>query len=78
MAGTKRKPDEPTDDRVLPHSLDAERAVLGGVLLNNQAYFDAAWLPPEAFYRRASFEAVGQPYEEAGIAHITMRRSLQG
>lgn len=53
MAGTKRKPVEPTDDRVLPHSLDAERAVLGGVLLNNQAYFDAAWLPPEAFYRRA-------------------------
>ena len=32
----------------------------------------------EAFYRRAGFEAVGQPYEEAGIAHITMRRSLQG
>ena len=32
----------------------------------------------EAFYRRAGFEGVGQPYEEAGIAHITMRRSLQG
>lgn len=32
----------------------------------------------EAFYRRAGFEAAGQPYEEAGIAHITMRRSLQG
>ena len=26
----------------------------------------------EAFYRRAGFEVAGQPYEEAGIAHITM------
>jgi len=30
----------------------------------------------EGFYRRASFEPVGGPYEEAGIAHITMRRAL--
>lgn len=30
------------------------------------------------FYRRAGFEAVGQPFDEAGIPHITMRRSLRG
>lgn len=40
------------DAPVLPHSLDAERAVLGGVLLNNQAFFDAIDLRPETFYRR--------------------------
>ena len=30
----------------------------------------------EGFYRRAAFEVVGEPYEEAGIAHITMQRAL--
>jgi predicted GNAT family N-acyltransferase len=28
------------------------------------------------FYERAGYTAVGDVYEEAGIAHITMRRSL--
>ncbi len=28
----------------------------------------------EGFYLRAGFEAVGEPFEEAGIPHITMRR----
>ena len=31
----------------------------------------------EGFYRRAGFEVAGEPYEEAGIAHITMRRALR-
>jgi len=31
----------------------------------------------EAFYQRAGFVAVGEPYEEAGIAHITMQRALR-
>ncbi|MFT4243203.1 MAG: YbgC/FadM family acyl-CoA thioesterase [Acidovorax sp.] len=30
----------------------------------------------EGFYRRAGFAVVGEPYEEAGIAHIAMARSL--
>ncbi|WP_367068645.1 YbgC/FadM family acyl-CoA thioesterase [Oryzisolibacter sp. LB2S] len=30
----------------------------------------------EGFYLRAGFEAVGEPFEEAGIPHITMRRVL--
>ena len=30
----------------------------------------------EGFYHRAGFAAVGEPYEEAGIAHIAMARSL--
>lgn len=31
----------------------------------------------EVFYLRAGFSIVGEPYEEAGIPHITMRLSLQ-
>ncbi len=30
----------------------------------------------EGFYRRAGFAVVGEPYEEAGIAHIAMARGL--
>ncbi|GAO22670.1 4-hydroxybenzoyl-CoA thioesterase [Alicycliphilus sp. B1] len=30
----------------------------------------------EGFYRRAGFEVQGEPFEEAGIPHITMRRAL--
>ena len=28
------------------------------------------------FYERAGYTAVGHEYEEAGIAHVTMRRAL--
>ena len=30
----------------------------------------------EGFYRRLGFEGQGEPYEEAGIPHLTMRRAL--
>ena len=30
----------------------------------------------EPFYRRAGFVVLGAPYEEAGIAHITMVKDL--
>jgi predicted GNAT family N-acyltransferase len=30
----------------------------------------------EGFYRRAGFAVVGERFEEAGIAHVTMRRGL--
>ncbi|MCF6745434.1 GNAT family N-acetyltransferase [Blastococcus sp. KM273128] len=35
-----------------------------------------AQLPARRFYERAGYTAVGEVYEEAGIAHITMRRPL--
>ena len=31
----------------------------------------------ENFYRRAGFSVVGEPYEEAGIAHISMQKTLR-
>ncbi|TYP81203.1 GNAT family N-acetyltransferase [Blastococcus xanthinilyticus] len=35
-----------------------------------------AQLPARRFYERAGYVAVGEVYEEAGIAHVTMRRAL--
>jgi predicted GNAT family N-acyltransferase len=35
-----------------------------------------AQLTARGFYERAGYAPVGEVYEEAGIAHITMRRSL--
>jgi predicted GNAT family N-acyltransferase/uncharacterized glyoxalase superfamily protein PhnB len=35
-----------------------------------------AQLTARGFYERAGYAAVGDVYEEAGIAHVTMRRSL--
>jgi predicted GNAT family N-acyltransferase len=35
-----------------------------------------AQLPARAFYERAGYTAVGDVYQEAGLAHVTMRRPL--
>ena len=35
-----------------------------------------AQVPARRFYEREGYEAVGDVYEEAGIAHVTMRRAL--
>ena len=47
----------------------AVRRGLRGVELHAQ-------VPARRFYERAGYVAVGEEYEEAGIAHVTMRRSL--
>jgi predicted GNAT family N-acyltransferase len=35
-----------------------------------------AQLPARRFYERAGYEPVGEVYEEAGIAHVTMRHRI--
>ncbi len=51
MAKTERRQVKSPIAPSLPHSLDAERAVLGGVLLNNNAINAAIEnLPPEDFF----------------------------
>ncbi|MGY1711390.1 GNAT family N-acetyltransferase [Geodermatophilus sp. SYSU D00758] len=35
-----------------------------------------AQVSARGFYERAGYTAVGEEYEEAGIAHVTMRRAL--
>ncbi|SDO69219.1 GNAT family N-acetyltransferase [Geodermatophilus sp. DSM 45219] len=37
-----------------------------------------AQLTARGFYERAGYAAVGDVYQEAGIAHVTMRRALPG
>ncbi|HJL15874.1 MAG TPA: replicative DNA helicase [Sandaracinaceae bacterium LLY-WYZ-13_1] len=96
MALPDRQPFEPPTGpqqaaptgRVPPHSLDAERAVLGGVMLENNALNSATQiLGPEDFYSRANalvFEAMadlfrrGQPVDQVTLrAWLVDRGKLQ-
>ena len=46
-----------TEERTLPHSLEAEKSVLGAVLVRNEGLPDVAeLLEPEDFYRAAHAE----------------------
>jgi replicative DNA helicase len=54
-------PDITTAERVLPHNLEAERSVLGAILIENSAYTLAAQLvQPEDFYRDAHRRIYGK------------------
>ncbi|QNP48698.1 YbgC/FadM family acyl-CoA thioesterase [Diaphorobacter aerolatus] len=57
------------------------RAILDALVEESRRRGDArvilhAQCSAEGFYQRANFVAVGEPYEEAGIAHITMQKML--
>jgi replicative DNA helicase len=42
------------DERLLPHNLEAERSVLGAILVHNEAFHDAAdVIRPTHFFRDA-------------------------
>ena len=68
--------------RIPPHDVVAERAVLGGVLLENAAYNVVAELPlrPEDFYRDAHakiYEAMIELFGESQpVDSITLREKL--
>ncbi|MGZ4505794.1 MAG: GNAT family N-acetyltransferase [Blastococcus sp.] len=53
--------------------LHRQAALRGAVEVELHAQVSA-----RGFYERAGYTAVGEEYEEAGIAHITMRRRLPG
>ena len=68
-------------ERSLPHNLDAERSVLGAVLLDNEAFNTAiAIITPEAFFRdahRRIFERMVQLTERrSAIDFVTLREEL--
>lgn len=73
---TRRRGAEPDTDtapeRNLPHSLDAERSVLGAIIINNAAYVEAVRLvQPADFFRdahRRIFEAMMTLLERPGGA----------
>jgi replicative DNA helicase len=67
-----------TDNRLPPHNIDAERAVLGGILIDEDAMFEVDFLHPAHFYgadHRKTFEAMrrlydtGQPIDVLTVAN---------
>ncbi len=77
-----RKPKtEPSFIKVPPHNLDAEQAILGGILLNNDAIIQILdILRPDDFYREANaslFECVRQLFERGEpIDIITLSQAM--
>src|SRR5688572_29604794 len=68
-------------DRTLPHNLEAERSVLGAILIHNDAFNQAAEvLTPRDFYRdahRRIFERMIQLNERAhAIDFVTLKEEL--
>lgn len=41
-----------TTDRLPPHNLDAEISVIGGILIDNSAFYDVPFLKPKHFYKK--------------------------
>ena len=71
----------PAEERTYPHSLEAERSVLGAVLINSEAFNHAAEvLKPDDFYREAHrqiFAAMAALNEKAhAIDLITLKEAL--
>ena len=71
----------PVEERAYPHSLEAERSVLGAVLINSEAFNHAAEiLKPDDFYREAHrqiFAAMAALNERAqAVDLITLKEAL--
>jgi replicative DNA helicase len=68
----------PVGFRTQPHNIDAEQALLGAILVNNEAYHRVAdYLRPEHFYEPVHgriFEAISRLVESTRIAdHVTLK-----
>ncbi len=68
----------PAGFRSLPHNIEAEQALLGAILINNEAYHRVSdYLRPEHFYEpvhRRIFEAVSRLIEGGRLAdHVTLK-----
>ncbi len=68
----------PVGFRTQPHNIDAEQALLGAILVNNEAYHRVAdFLRPEHFYEPVHgriFEAITRLIESARVAdHVTLK-----
>ena len=71
-----------TIERLQPHSLEAEEAVLGSLLIDPDAIFEvASFLKPAAFYREQNrwiYEAIRDLYEKREpVDLITLTQALQ-
>lgn len=87
MAQVKEK-SAPTELKVPPHNLEAEQAVLGGILINNDALTNIVEiLTPEDFYREANtalYESMlnlfnqGEPIDLITLSEALNRKGLLG
>jgi replicative DNA helicase len=71
--------DAPGGFRVLPHSLEAEQALLGAILVNNEAFHRVAdYLRPEHFYEPVHarlFDAIARRVADGRLADpVTLKR----
>ena len=84
MTGTDLVEQEPTTTqlpagfRSLPHNIEAEQALLGAILINNEAYHRVSdYLRPEHFFEpvhRRIFEAMSRLIEGGRLAdHVTLK-----
>ena len=59
-----RRSDEPKSFRLAPHNVEAEQALLGAILVNNEAFYRVSdFLAPEHFYEpihREIYEIIGK------------------
>jgi replicative DNA helicase len=87
FAGARRARDKAVDDiRVPPHNIEAEQAVLGGLMLDNRAWDAIAdRLVAEDFYRRdhqlifeaiAERAAMGEPVDAVTLSEWLERKGL--
>lgn len=70
-------------DKALPHNIEAEKSVLGGILIDNDSYYDVApFLSPAAFYHgthRDIYTAmVALMARQTPVDPVTMRDELSG
>nr|WP_306267161.1 replicative DNA helicase [Pararhizobium sp. IMCC3301] len=80
---TKSEHQEPSDDsyRLAPHNLEAEQALLGAILVNNEAFYRVSdFLEPEHFYEglhRQIYETAAQLIRVGKVATpITLKTFL--
>lgn len=68
-------------DRLPPHSIDAEEAVLGSLIIDGEAYWRVAWLSSGDFYREKNqwvFEAIqAMAARGRGIDQLTVAVELE-
>ena len=65
-----KQPTKKQEQDTLPHNKDAEKALLGSLLINNDEFFDVSGLAPDSFYYKAN----GQVFE--AITSLILRNSI--
>jgi len=69
-------------DRLPPHNIEAEESVLGGIIIDNSAFYDIPFLQPEHFYsskNAAIFKAISSLLRaDVAVDMTTLLETLRG